>query len=172
MTSSTDIIAKFEAAFEAFETTDERPTDLYVTQIYDAIAKIFYPIRYDSVGVRHNLMGLIDEDAAYTTEYGESFPRPDRPGIYATDIDTTKDASLDSRKKGLSTRQILLTGKYTMWPKVRLIVLSSASSRMFGSLHFRRGALLYMQSGKRRSCRTSSRSSAQGTTQSTCWRSS
>ena len=50
MTSSTDIIAKFEVAFEAFETTDERPTDLYVTQIYDAIAKIFYPIRYDSVG--------------------------------------------------------------------------------------------------------------------------
>ena len=50
MTSSTDMIAKFEAAFEAFETTDERRTDLYVTQIYDAIAKIFYPIRYDSVG--------------------------------------------------------------------------------------------------------------------------
>ena len=44
-------------------------------------------------------MGLIDEDAAYATEYGESFPRPDRPGIYATDFDTTKDASLDSRKK-------------------------------------------------------------------------
>ena len=45
MTSLTDIITKFEAAFEAFETTDERPTDLYVTQIYDAISKIFYPIR-------------------------------------------------------------------------------------------------------------------------------
>ena len=83
MTSLTDIIAKFEAAFEAFETTDERPTDLYVTQIYDAIAKIFYPIRYDSVGARHNLMGLIDEDAAYATEYGESFHRPDRLGIFA-----------------------------------------------------------------------------------------
>ena len=99
MTSSTDIIAKFEAAFEAFEMTDKRPTDLYVTQIYDAIAKIFYPIRYDRVGARHNLMGLINEDAAYATEYGESFPRTDRLGIYATDIDTTKDASLDSRKK-------------------------------------------------------------------------
>ena len=100
MTSSTDIIAKFEADFEAFETTDERPTDLYVTQIYDAIAKIFYPNCYDSVGARHNLMGLIDKDAAYTTEYGEWFPQPDRPGIYATDIDTTKDASIDSQKKG------------------------------------------------------------------------
>ena len=96
MTSLTDIIAKFEAAFEAFETTDKRPTDLYVTQIYDDIAKIFYPIRYDSVGATHNLMGLIDEDAAYATEYGESFLRLKRPGIYATDIDTTKDASLDS----------------------------------------------------------------------------
>ena len=71
MTSLTDIIAKFKAAFKAFETTDERPTDMYVTQIYDVIAKIFYPIRYDSVGVKHNLMGLIDKDAAYATEYGE-----------------------------------------------------------------------------------------------------
>ena len=90
MTSSSDIIAKFEAACKAFETTDERPTDLYVTQIYDVIAKIFYPIRYDRVGAKHNLMGLIDDDAAYATEYGESFPRPARPGIYASDIDTTK----------------------------------------------------------------------------------
>ena len=98
MTSSTDIIAKFEAAFEAFETTDESPNNLYVTQIYDAIAKIFYPIRYDSVGDRHNLMGIIDNDAAYVNEYSELFPRPARPGIYASDIDTTKDASLDSRK--------------------------------------------------------------------------
>ena len=99
MTSSTEIIAKFEAAFEAFKTTNERSTDVYVTKIYDAIAKIFYPIRYDSVGATHNLMGLIEEDVAYATEYGESFPRPERPGIYATDIDTMKDASLDSRKK-------------------------------------------------------------------------
>ena len=44
-------------------------------------------------------MGMIDEDAVYATEYGESFPRPSRPDIYASDIDTTKDASLDSRKK-------------------------------------------------------------------------
>ena len=44
-------------------------------------------------------MGLIDKDAAYGTEYGESFPRLSRPGIYASDIDTTKDTSLDSQKK-------------------------------------------------------------------------
>ena len=72
---------------------------MYVTQIYDAIAKIFYPIRYDSVGATHNLMGMINEDAAYATEYGKSFPCTELPGIYASDIDTTKDASLDSRKK-------------------------------------------------------------------------
>ena len=77
MTSSTAIIEKFEAAFKAFETTDERPTDLYVTQIYDAIVKIYYPIRYDSVGEKHNLMGLIDEDTGCATEYSESFPRPE-----------------------------------------------------------------------------------------------
>ena len=96
MTSSTDIIAKFEVVFEAFETTNERPTDLYVTHIYEAITKIFYPIRYDSVGATHNLMGLIDEDAAYATDYGKSSPLPLRPSIYASDINTTKDASLDS----------------------------------------------------------------------------
>ena len=99
MTSSTDIIAKFEAAFEASETTNERLTDLCVTQIYDAIAKNFYPTRYDIVGAKHNLMGLINEDATYATEYSESFPRPERPGIYASYINTTEDASLDIRKK-------------------------------------------------------------------------
>ena len=80
MTSSTNIIAKFEAVFEALEPTNQRPTDLYVTQIYETIAKIFYPIRYDTVGETHNLMGVIDEDTAYSTEYGESFPRPFFPG--------------------------------------------------------------------------------------------
>ena len=99
MTSSTNVITKFEAAFEAFETTDKCPTDLYLTQIYDAIAKIFYPIRYDSIGATHNLMGMIAKDSAYATEYGESFPRPSRPCIYDSDINTTKYASLDSRKK-------------------------------------------------------------------------
>ena len=85
--------------FEAFETTDERPTNLYATQIYDAITKIFHPIRYDSVGAKHNLMGLIDEDAACATEYGKSFPWTDRLGIYPSDIGTTKDSSFDSKKK-------------------------------------------------------------------------
>ena len=99
MTSLTDIIAKYEAAFESFETTNKRPTDLYVTQIYDAIAKIFYPICYYSVGVTYNLIGLIDEEAAYATEYSKSIARPSRLGIYASDIDTTKDAYLDSQKK-------------------------------------------------------------------------
>ena len=99
MTSLTYIIAKYEAAFESFETTNKRPTDLYVTQIYDAIAKIFYPICYYSVGVTYNLIGLIDEEAAYATEYSKSIARPLRLGIYASDIDTTKDAYLDSQKK-------------------------------------------------------------------------
>ena len=45
------------------------------------------------------MMGLINKDAAYTTEYGESFLQPVRLGIYASDIDTTKNASLDIRKK-------------------------------------------------------------------------
>ena len=47
----------------------------------------------------HNLMGLIEEDAAYATEYVKLFSRPLRPVIYASDINTTKDASLESRKK-------------------------------------------------------------------------
>ena len=50
MTSSTDIIAKFDAAFEAFEMTDERLTDLYVAQIYDTFAKIFTPTATPALG--------------------------------------------------------------------------------------------------------------------------
>ena len=68
MTSSTNIIAKSEAAFEVFETIEGRRTDFYVTKIYDTIAKHVYPIRYDSVGSKHNLMGMIDVDATYTTK--------------------------------------------------------------------------------------------------------
>ena len=157
MTSLTDIIAKFEAAFESFKTTDKRSTDMYVTQIYDTIAKIFYPLRYDRVGATHNLMGLIEENAAYATEYGESFPRTSRPNIYASDINTMKDASLDIQKSRLSTRQGFLTGKSTMWPKAGLTILLSVLSRMSGSLHFRRGVLRSMCSRKPRRCWTSSR---------------
>ena len=82
----TDIIAKSEAAFECFKTNNKRPTNLYVTQIYDAIAKIFPPICYDSVGAKQNLMGLIDEDPEYATEYGKWFLRLSRPCIYASPI--------------------------------------------------------------------------------------
>ena len=70
-----------------------------MTKIYDAIVKIFYPICYDSVGASHNLIGLINDDVEYATEYGESFPRPVHLGIYVSDIDTTKDATLDIQKK-------------------------------------------------------------------------
>ena len=99
MTSSTDIIEKSESAFKSFKTTNERLTNLYFTQIYNDITNIFYPIRYNIVGAKHKLMGLIDDDAAYATEYSKSLPRPARPGIYASDIDTTKDASLEKCKK-------------------------------------------------------------------------
>ena len=52
-------------------------------------------------------MGMIDDDAAYDTEYSKSFPWPARPGIYVSDINTTKDASLDSRKKGDSHKETI-----------------------------------------------------------------
>ena len=44
-------------------------------------------------------MGLIDDNTAYATEYGKSFPWMALPGIYVLDIDKTKDAYLDRRKK-------------------------------------------------------------------------
>ena len=140
-----------------------------MTQIYDAIVKIFYPICYDSVGASNNLIGMIDDDAAYATEYGESFPWPVRRGIYVSDIDTTKDATLDIQKRWLSTRQGFTTGKSTTWLKSRLTVLLSALSRMSGSLHFRSWVLRSTRSRQPRIFWTSSRSSARGTTQSTFW---
>ena len=141
MTSLTDIIAKFEAAFKAFETTDERPTDLYVTQIYEAIAKIFHPIRYNILGENHNMMGLINKDAANATEYGKSFPRPERPGIYASDIDTTKDASLDRRKKEAVHKARISDWEIYDVTESEANRLLSALSRMSGPLNFRRGVL-------------------------------
>ena len=52
-------------------------------------------------------MGLISNDAAYATDYDELFPRPARPGIYASDIDTTKDAFLDSQKKEATHKEMI-----------------------------------------------------------------
>ena len=78
-----------------------------MTQIYDVFAKIFHFIRYDSAGERHNLMGLIDEDVAYTTKYGESFPgRSARVSILQTSTQRRK-LPLTAEKMRPSTRQRL-----------------------------------------------------------------
>ena len=42
---------------------------------------------------------MIDDEATYATEYGESSPRTACLGIYGWDIYTTKDASLEIHKK-------------------------------------------------------------------------
>ena len=98
MTSLTDIIKKSEAAFKAFETTNKHPTNLYITQIYDAITKIFTPY-------------ITTVLVPSTTWWGWSTMTPHmlpsmtscspirRRGIYASEIDTTKYASLEIRKK-------------------------------------------------------------------------
>ena len=52
-------------------------------------------------------MGLINNNLAYAIKYDGSFPRLARPGIYAPYIDTTKDASLDSRKNEASHKSTI-----------------------------------------------------------------
>ena len=84
-------------------------------------------------------MGLVNKDAAYATEYGELFPQPFLPGIYASDIDTTKYASLANRKKEAVHKANIADWEIYDVGKSEAYRLSPTSLRMSGSLHFRRG---------------------------------
>ena len=81
-------------------------------------------------------MGLVNKDAAYATEYGELFPQPFLPGIYASDIDTTKYASLENRKKEAFHKASIADWEVYDVAKSEACRLSPTLSRMSGYLHF------------------------------------
>ena len=98
MTSHTDVVAAFAAALVDFPVNHDRPDDAYVQLVFDTIANILYSLTYDTVEGVHNLMGIIQDSAAYATKYTVAFIHPTRPKAFDDAIDTTEAVSLASRK--------------------------------------------------------------------------
>ena len=98
MTSHTDVVAAFSAALVNFPVNHDHPDDAYMQLVFDTIANILYSLTYNTVEVVHNLMGIIQDAAAYATKYTVAFVHPTRPKAFDDAIDTNKAVSLASRK--------------------------------------------------------------------------
>ena len=68
MTSHTDVVAAFAVALVNFSVNHDRPDDAYVQLVFDTIANILYYLTYNTVKGVHNLMGIIQDAAAYATK--------------------------------------------------------------------------------------------------------
>ena len=69
MTLHTDVVAAFAAALVDFPVNHDRPNDAYVQLVVDTISTILYSLNYDTVADVHDLMGIIQDQAAYFTKY-------------------------------------------------------------------------------------------------------
>ena len=63
MAIADDLNTLFEARCEAFEIVDGQPTDANLHCIAEELEKLLYPIHFDKEGGKHNLIGLIMENA-------------------------------------------------------------------------------------------------------------
>ena len=86
------IVAKFAHYLDNFEPIDGQTYDSDLTRIREAIAHLLLHIPYDETGAIHNLICLIQLEAAYVARYDAAFPESTRVGTYDPSID---DASTD-----------------------------------------------------------------------------
>ena len=97
MTLYTDVVAAFAAALLYFPVNHDRPDNAYVQLVFDTIANILYSLTYDTVKGVHNLMGIIQDAAAYAKKYTVAFVHPTRPKAFDDTINTNEAVSLASR---------------------------------------------------------------------------
>ena len=98
MTSHTDVVSAFAAALVNFPVNHNRPNDAYVQFVFNTIANILHSLTYNTVEGFHNLMGVIQDAAAYATKYNVAFVHPTRPKAFDDAIDMNEAVSLASRK--------------------------------------------------------------------------
>ncbi len=97
------ITALFAEAANAFTPIQGNPTDDDLTAIREILTPLLFDIPYDETGPTpgrpnvHNLIGLIEPDAAYIAEWNEAFPRPARPAPYDPTI--AADATAVTRNR-------------------------------------------------------------------------
>ena len=71
-----------EARREAFKIVDGQPTYADLHHIVEELEKLPDPIHFDKEGGKHNLIGLIMNNADYTDRFGAPLPCKNRPAIY------------------------------------------------------------------------------------------
>jgi len=76
-----EITTLFATAATSFQPIQGQPADDDLTALRDTLYPLLLDIPYDTNG-DHNLIGLIEPTAAYTTTWGAPFPIPPRPPAY------------------------------------------------------------------------------------------
>ena len=74
-----------------------QPTDGNIFTLCKALNPLLLDIPYDRLNGTNSLVGIINDAADYTLEYGAVFPVPVRVGVYDTTI--KKDATPGERRE-------------------------------------------------------------------------
>ena len=62
-----EIVAKLAHSLEQFKPISRKLSDSNLTRIREVVASLLLQILYDKMGAVHNLIGLIQTEAAYIT---------------------------------------------------------------------------------------------------------
>ena len=94
-----EIVALFAHSLDNFDPIDRQPSDTNLTRLQEAVTFLLLQIPYDETLAVHNLIGLIQTEAAYVARYGKAFPKPTRVGAYDANIDNNATAVVRARSK-------------------------------------------------------------------------
>ena len=98
-----ELLTLFGAQLEVFEPIVGQPTNGDITRLREVITSLLYPIPYDGDDQKHNLLGIIMSDAAYTARYTTTFPPPDHVNHYDSTI--ADDAEKGARQGRIKTQR-------------------------------------------------------------------
>ena len=91
------IVEKFANSLKHLELIDGQPSDTDLTRIREIVAPLLLQILYEETVDVHNLIGLIQLEAAYTMRYCAAFLEPTRVGAYDAAIDDYATAVVRAR---------------------------------------------------------------------------
>ena len=94
-----EIVEKFSNSLNKFDPIDWKLYDSDLTRLQEAVAPILLQIPYDETGAVHNLIGLIQPEAAYVARYGKAFSDPTRVRAYDKTIDDDATAVVCARSE-------------------------------------------------------------------------
>ena len=83
---SDDIQSLFVTTLETYAPVEGKPSDPYLSKIWEMLTALLLIITYDGEKGIHNLVGLIIDEDAYRARHGVDFPTPPCPTIYDVDI--------------------------------------------------------------------------------------